>query len=720
MKPLFTFLLISMICFTAFANDATIDSLKLEIVKYKKSKAEVKRIEALIALGSAFYKENEVENAIKILEVETINFDNKIPDTTSAKVILLLADCYLKKAGIKRDVKGIRKSISTYQRGLSLLKSSENWYLKGKYYGQYGLALNSDRQQEKAIPQLQKAISFFEKNKVINVEWIRSIGNLKGAYGAVGNYEKALNYARKGKELAKKIDNKQLIAMFALSIGESLMNIEQYDLAIENLEEAIKIGKTIDNQFIVALASYYIGSIKMDSKNPQEWEIAKERLDEALLVFQKIEQVYYEALVNKSLAFYYENKEIYKTALLYNSKFLDFLILTEDTLEQGDVYISHGRYYSKLGQLDSARFYFNKALEVNLKGDFEVIKRTYLNLSVTEEKAGNYKTALIYYKQFKAYRDSIFQEEIGQTIGKESVTQDVEGAMNAKQEAELQAEVLASRNNLYLAIALGLLSILIIGGYLFLQLRKTRKQLEIQNIQLENQNTQLTQLNETKDRFFGIIAHDIRGPITSLDGIGEQMAHYLKKDNQERVNLLTTKIDETAKKLTNLLDNLLNWALLQKGTIPYHPKSLNIHEVVQENMDLYQEVAEMKGIELINKVPTGSVAFADLSAVTTIIRNLINNAVKFTPKSGKITVDITTENKKVFININDTGTGISAERLEKIFALNTERQKGTAGEKGSGLGLLLCKDLIELNKGTIQAFSELGKGSKFVFSLPTN
>jgi signal transduction histidine kinase len=275
----------------------------------------------------------------------------------------------------------------------------------------------------------------------------------------------------------------------------------------------------------------------------------------------------------------------------------------------------------------------------------------------------------------------------------------------------LEAEILASRNNLYLAIALGLLGILLIGGYLFQQLRKTRKQLETQNLQL-------TQLNDTKDRFFGIIAHDIRGPITSLDGIGEQMSYYLKKNNTERLNLLTSQVDKTSKKLTNLLDNLLNWALMQKGTIPYTPQSLDLEEVVQENIELYAEVAAMKNIQLQNKVEKGTLAYADMSAVTTIIRNLVNNAVKFTTDGDTISINTKSEKGKIFIEINDTGTGISANKLEKIFLLNTERKQGTSGEKGSGLGLLLCKDLVKLNKGTIKAVSELGKGSTFIFSLP--
>lgn len=721
MKFYFIFLLLSLTLTNLVAQSSTIDSLQKVIQQQKKAGKEVERIEALMTLGKVCVKAKKTDKAILLFEPEIKSFSKQIADTTKGKFITDLASMYYRKAQQSDDLEGIKKAILTFENGLPFLDKSENWKLKGSIYSKYGTVLLYNYEDEKAIPILKKAVSYFEKNNQLNTEWINALGNLSGAYGNIGDSEKSLKYIREGKELAKKIKDNRLIAMFSLSTGEALLNLEAYELAIENFEEAIKQGKKIDNQFIVGLGSYYIGSLKMDSKKSSDWEIGKGKIETASTIFKEIEDDYYISLVNKAMAFYYENKKNYQQALALNTKYIDFLILSEDVGGQGDGFIRQGRYYSKLEQFDSARFYLKKALDIHKENQAkEPIERTYRNLSEVEEQAGNYEQALVYYKQFTVYRDSIFDEKIGETIGKESVIQDVEGAMNAKQEAELQAEVLASRNNLYLAIALGLLSILLIGGYLFLQLRKTRKQLEIQNIQLESQNIQLTQLNDTKDRFFGIIAHDIRGPITSLDGIGEQMAYYLKKDNLKRLNLLTTKIDETAKKLTNLLDNLLNWALLQKGTIPYHPKSLDIHEVVQENVELYAEVAEMKNIQLTNKVEKGTLAHADMSAVTTIVRNLINNSVKFTPDGGEISISTAVENDKVLIEINDTGTGISAKRLDKIFLLNTERKKGTAGEKGSGLGLLLCKDLIELNKGTIRAVSELGKGSKFIFSLPTS
>ena len=304
-----------------------------------------------------------------------------------------------------------------------------------------------------------------------------------------------------------------------------------------------------------------------------------------------------------------------------------------------------------------------------------------------------------------------YTDRAQQLLKNEQVRQNVVVLENKRKQAELEADLLASQNRLYLVLAGALGFILLFGSYLFYQLQKTKKQLEDQNLQLQ-------QLNATKDKFFGIIAHDIRSPIVALDGVGEQMAYYLEKNKPEKLQRLAGRVDKTAKRLSALLDNLLNWALLQQGVIPYHPKSLNVHQVANNVMEMFKINAELKGIALVTQVPTNLTAFADESAMHTILRNLVSNAIKFTPSGGTVTLSTDVKNDKVFININDTGTGIAAEKLSKLFSLEKKSAKGTAGERGTGLGLTLVKELAELNKGTIRVISELGKGSEFVVSLP--
>lgn len=301
--------------------------------------------------------------------------------------------------------------------------------------------------------------------------------------------------------------------------------------------------------------------------------------------------------------------------------------------------------------------------------------------------------------------------QLQENIAEEKTKQNIETYQYKTQKAELQAQLLTRRNQLFFTILIALASFFLVGIYFYRKLSSSRKKISEQNLQLQ-------QLNDTKDRFFGIIAHDLRSPISALDGVGQQMAYYLKKNDIPKLNLLSERVDLTAKNMSNLLDNLLSWALLQKGMISYNPQSVNVFNAVEENISLFKEVATLKGVELKNLVDESLVVYADESALATILRNLIHNAVKFTETGGKVSVDAEKKGDRVFIIINDTGTGIGADAIPKLFDVSHRSRTGTKGEKGTGLGLTLCKEMIELNKGSIRVTSKVGIGTAFIFDLP--
>ena len=191
---------------------------------------------------------------------------------------------------------------------------------------------------------------------------------------------------------------------------------------------------------------------------------------------------------------------------------------------------------------------------------------------------------------------------------------------------------------------------MILGSYLFAQLRKTRKQ-------LENNNIELKKLNSTKDRFFGIIAHDIRSPILALESVDEQMNYYADKGDVPKVQKLSGLVGSTARQLNTLLDNLLNWALLQTGMIPYRPEEINVYDLAEETLSLLSANASVKGIQLENRINKEHLIHADPTAIRTILRNLIGNSVKFTSKGDKITIASKKIENKIEISIKDTGIG---------------------------------------------------------------
>ncbi len=280
--------------------------------------------------------------------------------------------------------------------------------------------------------------------------------------------------------------------------------------------------------------------------------------------------------------------------------------------------------------------------------------------------------------------------------------------------------------NWFYALCIGAL---LFCTYLFFRLRIIRlrkrqlaleKEVAERTHTISQQNKALAELNSTKDRFFSIIGHDLRGPLTAMTGLSKKVDFLIKKNRKEELYALGSQMDNATENVTKLLDNLLSWALIQNGNFSYHPESLNLYNIVSEVLNLHQNTAEVKGIHLDAKIPSNVTVFADRNGIKTIIRNLVDNALKFTDKNGTVLLSANIINDKVSLQIADTGSGMSPELIDKLFILdssNTNRQHHS--KSGTGLGLVLCKDLIEMNKGTIEVESKVGKGTTFIINLPT-
>jgi len=244
-----------------------------------------------------------------------------------------------------------------------------------------------------------------------------------------------------------------------------------------------------------------------------------------------------------------------------------------------------------------------------------------------------------------------------------------------------------------------------------------RKQTE-EEIKLKN--AQLLKLNAEKDKFFSIIAHDLRGPLGGLMGLTEIMADVSQNITPEEKHNLTFDLSKSARNIFTLLENLLEWSQMQRGQTLYKPQVLDLKEVLNDCMQIINDSARIKAIDISIDLADEQKIFADMNMLKTIIRNLVSNAIKFTPKGGKVTISAVSGNENtILFAIKDTGIGINDEMLGNLFTLGTKSQRpGTEGEPSTGLGLMLCKDFIEKHGGKIWVESKEGKGSVFYFTLP--
>ena len=238
-------------------------------------------------------------------------------------------------------------------------------------------------------------------------------------------------------------------------------------------------------------------------------------------------------------------------------------------------------------------------------------------------------------------------------------------------------------------------------------------------LKVEQRTVELKDLNATKDKFFSIIAHDLKNPFNTLMGFSElmllNMDAYDKKQISEFINIIHT----TSKNAYSLLENLLDWSRSQTGRIEIKPDIINLYSLVEENINLLKGIAGNKNISLINDVNSDTLAYADPNMINTVIRNLISNAIKYTSKGGNVTVSSEVNGEFAVIHVSDSGIGIKAENIEKLFRIDVNYStRGTEDEQGTGLGLILCKEFIQKNNGTIGVESTYGEGSRFTFRLP--
>lgn len=240
------------------------------------------------------------------------------------------------------------------------------------------------------------------------------------------------------------------------------------------------------------------------------------------------------------------------------------------------------------------------------------------------------------------------------------------------------------------------------------------------HIRLRETQRELKAANETKNRFFNIIAHDLKGPFSSLFGYTDMLLRKFDRMDDERKLKIISTLRQSSVNTFKLLENLLEWSKQQSGQLDRNPEMIDLHRLCNSNVELFKQPAADKGIELCGHIAVQSKAYGDLHMLNLVVRNLISNAMKFTDQGGRIEVSSRSLEDFVEVTVLDTGVGIPEENIDSLFHLETHfTTHGTRDEMGSGLGLILCREFVELNGGTIRVESEVGRGSRFIFTIPS-
>jgi len=238
-------------------------------------------------------------------------------------------------------------------------------------------------------------------------------------------------------------------------------------------------------------------------------------------------------------------------------------------------------------------------------------------------------------------------------------------------------------------------------------------------IELQKSEKQLPIANATKDKFFSIIANDLKNPFNSILGFSKLLLEQIDEQDQSKINEIAHAIHTSGKNTFRLLENLLEWSGSQTGTIKFEPESFLINQLIQDTITLCSHHADAKNICIRQQVPDQLTAYADKNMIQTVVRNLLTNAIKFTNPQGQITITAAQKTDQIHVTVSDNGIGMKPKAIEALFNIHEKSSTpGTENELGTGLGLILCKEFIEKHGSTIEVNSEPGKGSHFSFSLP--
>lgn len=535
-----------------------------------------------------------------------------------------------------------------------------SWLYRG--YFQKGNALRLKADFQEAFNCYFKSLEYAQllnKQKWIGSAYI----TIADTYSSVDNSSNAMEYYNRGIAVLRLLDDSVNLATALINAGDEFFNAGELDSAIRYFEESGEIFNRIDYRVGQA---YNLGNVGLVLAEQGKNELAEERIKEATIILEQLGDYYPISVYNYFLADIYLEKNDIRRALRY------------------------------------AQAGYNIGLDVGLK---EQIKDGALKLSELYEAANEPQKAFQYLKQHMAYRDSINSNKVVQKMA------DLQREYEVRQK-QIEVDLANQEKRNQQIISVALIAILSLSGVLLITLYRN-------NRQRRKTNLELASLNETKDKFFSIISHDLRGPVSSFYGISRIIKMYLKKKDYVGLNEITDQIDHSVKTLADLLDNLLNWAVQQRGKLPYIPEKLSVEELFHYVTDIFHDAAKAKKISFSVKVSDEYQILADRNTTQTILRNLVSNAIKFTDEGGIITLRALKNNPQVALEVTDNGVGISQEKLDTLFRFKAKKSTyGTAGEKGLGLGLQLVYEFVNLNKGEIEVTSEEGKGTTFSVLLP--
>ncbi|WP_318348775.1 tetratricopeptide repeat-containing sensor histidine kinase [Aquipluma nitroreducens] len=531
------------------------------------------------------------------------------------------------------------------------------------------------------------------------------------------NYEDAVAIYYQALEQAEQLHDSILLAKVTLNLGMVYDELEDYDEAINFFHKALTISQSIKDSSVIAKTYQNIAISYQNKKDLAKALEYNEKANELAILKKDTTMII--DVINNFGTIAYDQKNLVKS-LDYYSKALNLYQKIKDRKGIAMAYNNIGLVYLDKNEYEKSIDYFNKSLalatELKMHG---FIGDIYSNLTIYYQQKKDFKKAFYCYDRFNAIYDSlagekknkmIYQIQAKYKLGRN--TRELE-ELKVKNRSQLNA-IDSAKSSQFYWVAITVLVMVLMCATVYL----LYKEKELAN-ELKNKTKELYELNVSKDKFFSIIAHDLKNPFNVLVSYTGILKTDLELFSKEELEQIISDLNEASENGYNLLQNLLIWTRSQTNRI----------HILKTNFvlaDIFNDVKGLAELNLTNKEQTLSVeidqnlgVYADKDMISVVLRNLVFNAIKFSVKGSVIYLNASLVGSNVRIDVVDSGIGISEESIKKLFTLDKNTMThGTEGETGTGLGLVLCKEFVEKNDGTIWVESKLGKGSVFSFTIP--
>jgi len=686
---------------------------------------------ALINLASIYFTQGELSRAIKY------NFD-ALAIAEENNDLYTISNAYTNLGNIYTLFNDYEIALSYHNRTLAIDRNLNDWEGIITAYNNIGNIYIEQNKVDSAQFFFDRALKLHQ-TKGLKVDIENTMYNLGKTYKIKRNYDKALDYLNHSLDISTKINDLELIIENKLAIGETLLNQNKVKKAEEHLLEAYALTNEIKlkNEYQLYLLLSKLFQRKNDLNKALSYHIKYANLKDSVVNIQRA------ITVSEIKSSYELQKQIEEIELLSNNNrlqqekierqnnFRNILIVGSLTiLLLLIIQILNFRNKQKANKIlqKQNEQIKNKNDEIKQKTDhLAKVNQQMEKLSIAASKTDNAilitdakgKIEWINEGHTRLYGYSLneFIKKHGGNLLEASSSPEIkeifEKAIAERESQKYESEVITrdgSKYNIHTTLT-----------PVFNENNEISRLIAIDSDVTKQKKVEeeLQKLLITKDKFFSIIAHDLKNPFNSLIGLSQLLVHGYDRLSSEKVKYFHNNLYQISKNGYELLINLLEWSRSQMGSIQFKPVEVSLSAIVEETFSLYSSKATQKEITLTNNIEDESTLFADHNMLKTILRNLVSNALKFTERGGAIEITEKNTNGYKEISVRDTGIGIPPDDVDKLFYLDENfTTEGTEDESGTGLGLLLCKEFVTKHGGEITVESKVGFGSRFIFTLP--